>query len=132
MRLIWSTDHIDLLRKFAAFLSEKGIIYSIEESVERNWGSENFGNKSFRLWIQEENDVDKVKQYLDAFLENPQNPESSLTPTVATQEEAPPHAHIVFSPTKRFIEQKLGNQLKQERGEPERPRLKFTNLLLVV
>jgi GlpG protein len=132
MRLIWSTDHIDLLRKFSTFLAAKGIEHSIEEVVERNWGSENFGNKNFHLWIQDEDDVDAVKKYLEAFLQNPNDSQFAPNESKDLDVQLP---RIAFSPTKRFVEQKLKNQLKPEKIELktyQRPKFRLTNFLIAI
>lgn len=121
MRLIWNCENVDLLRIFSQYLAAKSISFSVEEKVDTNWGSDQYGIKKFFLWITDEDQVDEAVQYLTAFLESPSSPEfttaSPLQPFQGLTE---------LSPATKFLENKLHHHF--EKKEPDTSIFSIGNL----
>ncbi len=75
MRLIWTTDNADQFRVFCSFLQAKGIVFTCDEIMDRDWGSDQYGTRKYHLWITEEDQVEKSVQFLIKFIDNPANQE---------------------------------------------------------
>jgi GlpG protein len=71
MRLIWSTEQLDLFKKFCRLLEKKSIPFQVEEKKVSDWGQEDFGKISLSLWILEEDDIEKAATLLEQFQKNP-------------------------------------------------------------
>ena len=85
MRLIWTTDNIEQLRKFVYFLRSQGIECVDEERVERDWDNADYGIKNLTLWVYNEDQVATSQELLSQFLQNPNAPiysQSSNPPIV--------------------------------------------------
>jgi GlpG protein len=84
MRLINSTEDLKKGAEFSSFLTRRGIQNQMEIVSDTDWGSSNYGVKSCKIWIIDEDQVAEALQVLNQFLENPNNPEffsqNSLTP----------------------------------------------------
>jgi len=123
MRLIWTTENIDLYRAFITFLEKKQIQFLCEEKVERDWSKEQYGNKEFLLWIYDEDDAIKTQDYLKEFLENPDHPDF--------QQKDVSLFHKTPASITSYVEQKLEHEIKPAKSE-NRPRsARFTTLVLV-
>ncbi len=93
MRLIWTTDNADHFRTFCSYLHAKGIVFTTEEQMVRDWSSDSYGNRKYLLWITEEDQVDTAVNALVRFIDNPSldeftKPEAndSVAPTVYLDE----------------------------------------------
>lgn len=102
MRLIWTCENIDQLRAFSRFLTEKAIAFSIEEQVNKNWESDQYGTKKFLLWIHNEDQIPETMRFLSLFLESPQDPLFAA----AGQTNQEPFIETV-SPVTKYLENKL-------------------------
>ncbi|HXF29185.1 MAG TPA: hypothetical protein VN457_04995, partial [Chlamydiales bacterium] len=71
MRLIWTTQDRDGLKKLIHLLQQKNISYLEEEVHDPHWDSEHYGIARFHLWIHDEDKVKEAKEMLQQFLENP-------------------------------------------------------------
>ncbi|MDB6081785.1 MAG: glpG, partial [Chlamydiia bacterium] len=104
MRLIWSTEQIDSLRKFSRFLHKKGIDHMQEEVANRDWASTSYGNKIYNLWIQDENQVAETQTLLTAFLQDPDSTLYTLPQENALENISP--VTTPQSPSKQFLEKR--------------------------
>ncbi len=75
MRLIWTTDNADHFRVFCSYLETKGVTFTCDEQVVRDWGSDQYGTRKYQLWITEEDQVEKSVNSLIKFIDNPQSEE---------------------------------------------------------
>lgn len=105
MRLIWTCENVDLIRAFSQFLSTKSIAFSVEEQIDTNWGSDQYGTKKFLVWITDEDQVEKAIEYLTTFLASPSSPEFAVEPTLNLT------AH---SPATKFLQDKLHHPLQEK------------------
>lgn len=74
MRLIHTFNDPNLAQEFASFLLSQGIEYQLEQNINNDWGSTNYGNITTDLWIINEDDLDKVTDWFAEFDQNPFNP----------------------------------------------------------
>lgn len=134
MRLIWSTDQLDLLRKFSRLLEQQGIEYLQDQLSVKDWGSETYGNKLYQLWIQNEDQVDKARGLLTLFLLNPDDSQLSSQDALSNTAIVPPHPTRVS--TTQFLEKKLpkSTPLQKPKIVPrkkERVQIRLTNFLIM-
>lgn len=60
--------------QFSQYLKSQHILNQLEIHVNRDWGSEEYGNAVATVWIIEEDDLEKALQLYDAFNKDPLNP----------------------------------------------------------
>jgi GlpG protein len=114
MRLIWTSDNADQFRSFCSFLKAKGIDFSIEEQVNRNWDSEQYGQRKYLLWIKEEDQVEESIQSLVRFLDNPQNPDFSSSTNPSLNSHASSVTQFLEERLHQPIEKKADIEIKKE------------------
>lgn len=134
MRLIWSTDQLDLLRKFSRLLEQKGIEYTQDELSVKDWGSETYGNKLYQLWVQNEDQVEEARGHLTLFLLNPDNPEFSASHEKEQAVILPSHPSRVSAA--QFLEKKLQKNSSLPKPKvvtrgKERLQIRLTNFLIM-
>ncbi len=142
MRLIWSqdpldNDNIDTLRKFCLILQAKEINYLQEEIVDSNWASDTYGNRIFRLWIVDEDQVVGAQKLLEAFLQNPELHKvdriaAKLQDSKLAQPESEMPANETMSDTKRFLEKKLKTKIKPPSERSFKTHFRLTNFLILI
>ncbi|MBS4167964.1 rhomboid family intramembrane serine protease [Parachlamydia sp. AcF125] len=102
MRLVHTFHDPNLAHSFGSFLHKQGVEYQIEQNVNKDWGSPDYGLMSSEIWIFNEEDLEKVQGWLDAFSRNPgelrfkkKEDEQELLPMdpLLPEEEAPPFFH---------------------------------------
>jgi GlpG protein len=76
MRLIGTLNEESKARRFAAILEERNIKVRIEPTTEKDWESTKYGDIEFQIWIVDEEDLLVSKQYLEDFLEDPEQLEA--------------------------------------------------------
>src|SRR5258708_40320335 len=117
MRLIWSAEHLnpqqaEQFKKFCTLLQSKGIEFSVEETVDKNWGSDGYGAVNFKLWVYDEDQVEAAQNLLQEFQQGQQHPEEAPIAVISPAQTA-----------KRFLEEKLHTTLKTEKlSEQEKKR----------
>lgn len=71
MRLL-HTFHDDRYAKtFSAYLLQQGIANKLELEKNTDWSSAEYGNINSRVWIIDEDDLEKAKECLNQFLDHP-------------------------------------------------------------
>ena len=98
-----------------------------EEAAIRDWASDSYGNKTFRLWIYDEDKLEEAEKLLQTFLANPEAEELQGVqpkPQILSSELA--------SPTQRFLEQKLKTKFKRSIEKTPRSSFRLTNFLIAV
>jgi len=132
MRLIWSTDQVDLARKFSAILQAKKIDYMQEEVREQDWGTDAYGNRVYRIWTHEEDQIPLAKELLESFLKSPDAHPIHANDTKAATENA--SADVA----KRILDKKLQFSFKKEPKPPSSPfratfhHFRLSNFLIVL
>lgn len=79
MRLIHVFKDPVLAQTFAAFLAKKGVDYQLEQNVDKDWGSTDYGIVSTELWTINEEDLEAVNQWFAEFNHNPSDPQFQIT-----------------------------------------------------
>lgn len=74
MRLIHTFHDDRQARAFSLFLIGKGIENHVEAHKETDWGSDTYGDILCYFWIVEEDDLERAKELLKEYLENPTDP----------------------------------------------------------
>lgn len=74
MRIIGTLHNPEEATRFSSFLKNKGISHQIDVDVNTDWSDTGYGDRSFKIWIYEEEQVDQAIDYLTSFSENPKNP----------------------------------------------------------
>jgi GlpG protein len=74
MRLIYTTEDQKKARTLSAFFTSKGIKNELELVPNTDWGSPEYGNILGRLWVIEEEDVQKAMQWVDEYDKDPDKP----------------------------------------------------------
>ena len=73
MRLIATSHDEKRAQKFSAFLSKEGIDNQLDVQKGSDWGSEEYGQLQYRIWIFNEDEVDRAKKFWEEFEENPED-----------------------------------------------------------
>lgn len=73
MRLIHTFKNSEEATTVSNFLTEKGISNSVEPEVNRDWGSDEYGDLTCKLWIRDEDDLDAAKQWLALYDNDPKD-----------------------------------------------------------
>lgn len=74
MRLVGTIEDEHNALIFSKFLHQKGIPHQIEVEKNNDWDSHSYGSSRNRLWIEEEEHFEKVLNWFQLFLEDPENP----------------------------------------------------------
>lgn len=103
MRLIHTFNDPNLAQDFALFLTNQRVEYQLEQNVNKDWGSPDYGLMTSDIWIINEEDVEKVQGWLDAFSRNPNDQmfkksegDAELIPAeelLSPEEETPSYFH---------------------------------------
>ena len=125
MRLIWTTDNVEQLRKFLYFLRAQGIDCVDEEQTERSWESSNYGTKKVMLWVHDEDQVPIAQQLLSEFLKDPSAPLYSQT-SFPTPKASPAQPEKTVPIPKENQQEEPLNPLAMH------PRFRLTNFLIVL
>nr|WP_166154638.1 rhomboid family intramembrane serine protease [Neochlamydia sp. AcF84]NGY94465.1 hypothetical protein [Neochlamydia sp. AcF84] len=72
MRLIGTFKNQKQAQNLSAFLKCYGIKHQLEIENNTDWGSQNYGDMIYNLWVIEEEDLEKALEKVQAFLDNPQ------------------------------------------------------------
>lgn len=71
MRLVGTFKDPQLGQKFSLYLQKKGIRNQVDIEGNRDWGSEEYGTPSCRVWIFEEEDYEEARSLCEEFSQNP-------------------------------------------------------------
>lgn len=89
MRRICQLKDENKANLFSRFLKKEGIKHELEMSVNKDWGSDNYGDRYYIIWIIDEDRVDEALQWFQKFEENPDDPiYQSSHPSVSTKNDS--------------------------------------------
>lgn len=74
MRIIGTVENERDASLLSQALSRENIECELEPVKHSDWGESNYGTLSFRLWIINEEQVDRAQEILSAYEQNPQDP----------------------------------------------------------
>lgn len=74
MRLICTLDDQKIAFMLAAYLNHQGIENQLDVHTNTDWGDPAYGTATCRIWVTEEDQVDRALQIYDEFQQNPDNP----------------------------------------------------------
>lgn len=74
MRLICTLDDQGKAQKFAVFLHIEGIDNQVELITNGDWGSDHYGDASWRIWVYDEDQQEKASELFRRFIGNPDDP----------------------------------------------------------
>lgn len=75
MRLLHIFKNPSEGKKFSDFLSSKNIKNELELEANSDWGSEQYGDLTCKLWVIDEDQFVETKSYLEKYLLNPESNE---------------------------------------------------------
>lgn len=73
MRLLHTFNDDHAARKFSNFLKREGIENGLEISKNTDWGSDDYGTLSCKVWVIEEDAWESAQEWLNLFLNEPNN-----------------------------------------------------------
>lgn len=79
MRLIGKVDTEKDANIVSQAFAREGITFELEPQKNNDWGSADYGTLMYRIWIIDEEQVDRATNIFDTFLQNPQDPLFSKT-----------------------------------------------------
>ncbi len=131
MRLIWTTTQLEQCQQFAAILYSKNIAYTLEGKANKDWGSEEYGDKTCHLWIHDEDQVEQAEALLRDFQKNPKDAQFELP---APEEIRTDLLQLLHSPSKRFLEKKLHTPIRPRIAAQTKkpPTFKLSNFLILL
>lgn len=112
MRLLTTLDNEHKAQNLSAFLTEKGVENNCDINVDHDWGSHNYGTVNCRIWVIDEDQVEKAQHLLQEFENLPTEQRlvkknlNRLTPpeeNAPSQEPPPPPQSISLSITTYLI-----------------------------
>lgn len=74
MRLIGTFNDESKARVFSAFLAQEGVANECEILTNTSWDSPDYGTRTSRIWVYEEDQSTKATEWLEQFNNNPQDP----------------------------------------------------------
>lgn len=78
MRLICTLDDQNRAYQLSTYLQDQGINNQLELVTNTDWGSHEYGNVTARIWIYEEEQLDKALEMAAEFQQNPNDPRYQL------------------------------------------------------
>ena len=132
MRLIGTINHQTQGLIFSNFLKKQQISHQLEVKPDQDWGSLNYGLSESHIWIQDEDQVEKAKKWLDLFLEHPTDPIFSTSQSILTP---PPIVGSGSSSEPPLQEKQMINPIpwaKQPMGAVTRILILVCSLLMVL
>lgn len=98
MRLVCTLNDQKKAHALSVFLTAEGIENQLDITTNTDWGSNNYGDVTCRIWIIDEDLVDAAKRWVDLFQTDPTNPVfqntalkkgPQLPPEVTSEKESP-------------------------------------------
>lgn len=74
MRLLCVLKDQDKVREFSHFLTKERIENQLEVETNNDWGSSDYGNSEYKIWIYQEDQFDTAIDWLNKYEENPKDP----------------------------------------------------------
>lgn len=71
MRLLCTITNPAQAKLFSDFLKAHGIENQLDVITEKDWGSEDYGNVSSKIWVIDEDEVDAAQKWYAEFEDNP-------------------------------------------------------------
>ena len=118
MRLIIALNDIPQGQMFSTFLSNEGIENLCEISTNNDWGNADYGNRTCKIWIYEEDNLEQTLKWAEEFQQDPNNPRflhsekktSKLLESIQTviQEPSPQKPQFIPNKVKTLEKEPLG------------------------
>lgn len=109
MRLVGTIDDERKALTFSQFLHQKKIPNQIEILLHTDWDSSSYGSAQCHIWIEEEDHFEEVMQWLQRFINNPEDPFFAMTETPSSSfEQLPPASPPDFSKSRGWNRQPMG------------------------
>ena len=101
MRLLEETKDPDLAKALSDLLNDRKIEHKVEHVVNTNWGDDKYGDAVYKLWVIDEDLVDRAEELIRLYKENPdsdavrikrprfQKKPEDLEPAIPLEPEAP-------------------------------------------
>ncbi len=93
MRLIGKFQDIALGQRFSQFLLQQGVENQLEITVNRDWGSPQYGDQTCQVWVVDEDAVDSAQSWLEKFEENPNDEQFQVSKPLSLALEQILHAN---------------------------------------
>lgn len=96
MRFIGKFSDLHKAEKFSKYLSSQGIENRLEKTVNKDWGSDDYGTIKASVWIIDEDQLDKSKEAMTKYHLDPEdvsfsvNEQTPLTPPPSKKHQATP------------------------------------------
>lgn len=74
MRIIGTLHSPIDAQRFSAFLQKKGIPHQIEVEANTDWSNPEYGDRMYKIWIQEEDQTEQAMEWYETFVANPNDP----------------------------------------------------------
>lgn len=122
MRLVISSQEKEKMTFLADYLKNQGIDDQLEVTQEGDWGNDNYGTATYRLWIVDEDDFDKAQSIVKSYFDNPDNPFfHEKKSSAAKEEQASPTSELSgFNPPKAANESASTTQRRDAPGKSRR------------
>lgn len=78
MRLICTLNNPEVGTSLSSYLQSKGIENQLQIEANQDWGSDEYGNATCRVWVIDEDMVEQAQAISEEFLKNPQNPDFKI------------------------------------------------------
>lgn len=98
-------------QSFASVLSNEGIDNRLEIFTNTDWGSDDYGTISSKLWVVDEDKVDTARQLLDLFLKNPDDPRFTTPKNLPAFSLEP---YTIEEETRNLDEQPIASQRQRQ------------------
>lgn len=129
MRLLHTFKDDRNARTFSSFLTQQGIENQLDLQKNSDWGSDDYGTISGRVWVIDEDDLEKSQEFLNTFTDNPNDQRFSyLKPSTVPPE--PPEASA--KPSKKDASIKLIKRASGSINQPLGPATFYTILGCIV
>lgn len=73
MRLVCTLKDPQAGTSLSQYLQSKGIDNELQMNTDQDWGSEQYGESSYRIWVIDEDQVEEAQKIVDNFLKDPGN-----------------------------------------------------------
>lgn len=80
MRLLTTLSHPEDVQKISDYLTAQNIENHVDVIPETDWGSSNYGTAHYKVWIIDEDQVERAHEILEEFEKEPTNARYKLKP----------------------------------------------------
>lgn len=80
MRILCSLTNQDETKKLAAYLDSQDIQTEVDGQVNTDWGSPEYGTILYKVWVIDEDQVEKANALYEQFIQDPSHARYSIAP----------------------------------------------------